>query len=65
MRFEAHHTSNALVLEYDLPENIAPLRALRDEVRQLRSGLYLCRWLVKLPGGPRCFGFFSLAPEEE
>lgn len=57
----AQAREDALVLDYDHPNTPRPLRALVDEVRRLRDGLFLGRWLVRLPRGPRAFGFFGLA----
>ncbi|MCX2819131.1 hypothetical protein EGH25_07170 [Haladaptatus sp. F3-133] len=31
------------VFDYDIPENTAPVRRVRDEVRKIRNGLYLGR----------------------
>lgn len=34
------------VFDYDIPENTAPVRRIRDEVRKVRNGLYLGRVYV-------------------
>lgn len=47
-------------LDYDLAVNPGPIRAIHDEVRQIRPGLFLGPAMLKGAGGPRLVLWFAL-----
>jgi hypothetical protein len=56
---------DAVHLDYDHPGNPFFIRAIHDEVRQLRPGLYLGQaWLMK-PFAPRLLLYFGLERRQE
>lgn len=48
-------------LNYNLPENLAPLRPIRGEARQIQPGLWLCRMLWAGKRGHATVLWFTLA----
>jgi hypothetical protein len=50
----------AILLDYDRPENPAPIRAIHDEVRAIEPGLYLGPAMWKRAGGPALVLWFAL-----
>jgi hypothetical protein len=53
-------SGDAVQLEYDLAENPFFVRALHDEIRELRPGLYLGQGYLMRPGAPRLLLYFGL-----
>lgn len=53
-------TGPVLALDYDIPENLAPLRPIRGEARALGPGLYLARMTYGRDPRPRCLLYFTL-----
>jgi hypothetical protein len=52
---------NAVQLNYDLPSNPAPIRAIKDEIREISPGLYLGQAYANLRKGPRLVLYFALS----
>ncbi|HEU4408869.1 MAG TPA: hypothetical protein VFS43_26645 [Polyangiaceae bacterium] len=50
----------AVVLDYDLPDNPAVIRAIHDEVRLVDEGLWLGPAMLKTARGPRLVLWFAL-----
>lgn len=50
----------AIILDYDLPENPAYIRAIHDEIREVEPGLYLGPAMVKTGRGPVTVLWFAL-----
>jgi hypothetical protein len=50
-----------LQLDYDVPENVLPLRAILGELRTLGPGLYLGRMHYRTGSGHSCILYFTLA----
>jgi hypothetical protein len=48
-------------LDYDHPENPWLIRAIKDEIREVRPGLYLGQAYFQLRTGPRLVLYFALA----
>lgn len=57
----AHDGRPAVVLDYDRPGNPLLIRAIRDELRQVRDGLFLGPAYAQLIGRPRLALFFAVA----
>jgi hypothetical protein len=51
----------ALKLDYDLPENPAVIRAIKDEIRMLRPGLWLGQAYILVRGRAELAIYFALA----
>jgi hypothetical protein len=51
---------DAVQLDYDLPSNPFFIRAIKDEVRQLRPGLFLGQAYLDLKSAPRLVLYFAL-----
>ncbi len=51
----------AVQLDYDHPENPWFIRAIKDEIREVRPGLYLGQAYFQLRTGPRLVLYFALA----
>jgi hypothetical protein len=49
-----------IVLDYDLPENPAAIRAIHDELRQIEPGLFLGPAMLKARKGPAFVLWFAL-----
>jgi hypothetical protein len=52
---------DALQLDYDLPENPFFIRPIKDEIRQLRPGLYLGQAYLKGRREPHLVLYFGLS----
>lgn len=52
---------DALRLDYDLPENPARVRVIKDEIRELSPGLWLGQAYLMLRGKPKLWIYFGLA----
>jgi len=48
------------VFDYDIPENTAPIRRVRDEVKKIRRGLYLGRIYFRTNDDYRFLAYFGL-----
>jgi len=51
---------DAVQLDYDLPQNPFFIRPIKDEIRELRPGLYLGQAHLQLGSGPRLVLYFGL-----
>jgi hypothetical protein len=51
---------DALQLDYDLPENPFFIRAIKDEIRELRPGLWLGQAYLNLGAQPKLVLYFAL-----
>ena len=54
-----------IVLDYDLPENPAAIRAIHDELRQIEPQLFLGPAMLKARKGPRFVLWFALDTREQ
>lgn len=54
---------DALELDYDLPENPFFIRPIKDEIRELRGGLWLGRAYLELGGNSHFVLFFGLTSD--
>ena len=52
---------DAVQLDYDHADNPAFIRAIRDEIRELRPGLYLGQAYLHVSGADRLVLYFALA----
>ncbi|WP_428268533.1 hypothetical protein [Haliangium sp.] len=52
-------TGPCITLDYDLPDNAAPVRLLRDELREVSPGLYLGLVTLRGLGRPRLLAGFA------
>lgn len=49
-----------VVLDYDSPDNPAPIRAIHDEVREISPGVFLGPAMLKTKSGPKLVLWFAL-----
>ncbi|MCG8422233.1 MAG: hypothetical protein MJE77_30295 [Proteobacteria bacterium] len=56
---------DAVQLDYDLPKNPFFIRAIKDEIRELRPGLYLGQAYLQLPKGTHLVLYFGLTSESD
>jgi hypothetical protein len=54
---------DALQLDYDLPSNPFFIRAIKDEIRELRPGLWLGQAWAQLKGTPHLVLYFGLTAD--
>jgi hypothetical protein len=52
---------DSLRLDYDQPKNPALIRAIEDEIRELRPGLWLGQAYLRVGGRPRLVLYFALS----
>lgn len=57
---EAPGSSRVVVINYDVPENYAFVRRIRDYVRKVDENTYLGRLNLVILGKPRFIGYFTL-----